>query len=97
MGWQQLQVVATCMVLMLKLQRSSGGACVRAAASGCPSRALGEVGTRIPAWAFRQGLAPVSELPCSQQVWHRQVCVGGPGWPDGVARCWGWELSVDLP
>ena len=55
------------------------GACVRVATLGCPSRALREVGARIPAWAFREGLAPISELPRSQQVWRRQVSVCGRG------------------
>lgn len=44
-----------------------------------PPRALAGVGARIPAWACREGLAPVSELPRPQQVWRRQVFVSGPG------------------
>lgn len=55
-----------------------GGARVRAAASACPSPARGEVGARVPAWACREGLAPVSELPRSSRC-GADRCVWG-GW-----------------
>lgn len=96
-GWQQLHLVSTCMVSVLKLRRSGGGerrSGRRPRECSCPSPVARRGGPGPQAAPSRRG------WPCTLASPAPGRCGGGgcgPGPPDGAARCLGRDLAVDLP